>query len=147
MTKNYSRLYQWTGGKWLIHGSNPRNYNQSQSLKIPCRISQLEMKTWYTALIARLMGPTWGPSWADTTQVGPMNFAIWGKFDDSKFNPVFLRRCYDKNIPGRYVIAVTPVNNSFDAKIVCVMWPINNRTDTPKPASQTVMGYVQQVLF
>ena len=23
------------------------------------------------------MGPTWGPSGADRTQVGPMNFAIW----------------------------------------------------------------------
>ena len=29
------------------------------------------------ALIASFMGPTWGPSGADRTQVGPMNFAIW----------------------------------------------------------------------
>ena len=28
-------------------------------------------------LLARSMGPTWVPSWADRTQVGPMNFAIW----------------------------------------------------------------------
>ena len=28
-------------------------------------------------LIARFMGPTWGPSGADRTQVGPMNLAIW----------------------------------------------------------------------
>ena len=28
-------------------------------------------------LIARFMGPTWGPSGADRTQVDPMNFAIW----------------------------------------------------------------------
>ena len=29
-------------------------------------------------LIAGFMGPTWGQSGADRTQVGPMNFAIWG---------------------------------------------------------------------
>ena len=29
------------------------------------------------SLIARFMGPTWGPSRADRTQVGPMNFVIW----------------------------------------------------------------------
>ena len=29
-------------------------------------------KPWATALIARFMGPTWGPSGAETTQVGPM---------------------------------------------------------------------------
>ena len=28
--------------------------------------------TGYTALIARFMGPTWGPSGTDRTQVGPM---------------------------------------------------------------------------
>ena len=27
--------------------------------------------------IARFMGPTWGPTGTDRTQVGPMNFAIW----------------------------------------------------------------------
>ena len=30
-----------------------------------------------TPLITRFMGPTWDPSEADRTQVGPMNFAIW----------------------------------------------------------------------
>ena len=34
-------------------------------------------KIWKCPLIARFMGPTWGPSGADMTQVGPMNFAIW----------------------------------------------------------------------
>ena len=28
-------------------------------------------------LIARFMGPTWGPSGADRLQVGPINLAIW----------------------------------------------------------------------
>ena len=36
----------------------------------------------YKSLIARFMGPTWGPSGSGRTQlgphVGPMNFAIWG---------------------------------------------------------------------
>ena len=32
------------------------------------------------SLIARLMGPTWGPSGADRTQVGSMNFTIWDAF-------------------------------------------------------------------
>ena len=31
---------------------------------------------WYPTLIARFMGPTWGPSGADRTQVGPM-LAPW----------------------------------------------------------------------
>ena len=30
------------------------------------------------SLIARFMGPTWGAPGADKTQVGPINFAIWG---------------------------------------------------------------------
>ena len=30
----------------------------------------------FPTLIARFMGPTWGPSGSDRTQVGPMNFAI-----------------------------------------------------------------------
>ena len=32
-------------------------------------------------LIARFMGPIWGPSEADRTQVGPMNLAIWVLFN------------------------------------------------------------------
>ena len=30
-----------------------------------------------TALVAKFMGPIWGPSGAARTQMGPMNFAIW----------------------------------------------------------------------
>ena len=30
-----------------------------------------------TTLIARFMGPTWGPSGAKRTQVGPIKYAIW----------------------------------------------------------------------
>ena len=42
--------------------------------------------TWRMPLIARFMGPTWGPIWGlqdpGGPHVGPMNFAIWGS---SKF--------------------------------------------------------------
>ena len=33
------KLDQHTGGKWLIHGTKRRKYNQLQSLELPCRIS------------------------------------------------------------------------------------------------------------
>ena len=39
-------------------------------------LHSLEYKTWIIALIARFMGPTWGPSGADRTEVDPM-LAIW----------------------------------------------------------------------
>ena len=44
--------------------------------------------TWYTitSLIARFMGPTWGPSWADRTQVGPM-LAPWTLLSTSHNSP------------------------------------------------------------
>ena len=29
---------QYTGGKWLIHGTKRRKDNQLQSLELPCRI-------------------------------------------------------------------------------------------------------------
>ena len=29
------------------------------------------------ALIARFMGPTWGPPWSSRPQMGPMNLALW----------------------------------------------------------------------
>ena len=35
------------------------------------RYSDQNMNSWRTPLIARSMGPTWGPSGADRTQVGP----------------------------------------------------------------------------
>ena len=35
------------------------------------------------------MGPIWGRQDPGGPNVGPMNFAIWGRFDDSKFNPLF----------------------------------------------------------
>ena len=32
-------MHQYTGGKWLIHGTKRRKDNQLQSLELPCKIS------------------------------------------------------------------------------------------------------------
>ena len=56
-------------------GTGRRKY---QCLPLPTIWQPLnEYKSHYiTSLIARFMGPTWGPSWADRTQVGPM-LTLW----------------------------------------------------------------------
>ena len=63
------------------------------------------------SLIARFMGPTWGPSGTDRTQVGlhvgPMNFAIWNVADwrtnSLSRTPCLITRAlvhvYDNKIP------------------------------------------------
>ena len=52
-------------------GSNPGYARRKQVIPVDSK----------APLVARLVGPTWGPSGADRTQVGPMlapmNFAIW----------------------------------------------------------------------
>ena len=35
------KVDQYTGGKWLIHGTKHRKDNQLQSLELSCRISQM----------------------------------------------------------------------------------------------------------
>ena len=55
----------WNIGNWTT--KNRFQWNHTFSFK----------KIWKCLLIARFMGPTWGPSGADMTQVGPMNLAIW----------------------------------------------------------------------
>ena len=62
-------------------------------------------------LIARFMGPTWGPSGADRTQVGPMNFVIW----DIIPGPLFIK--------GTDVSPHTPVK-SRSREIGCYDDPI-----------------------
>ena len=58
--------------------------------------------------IARFMGPIWGPSGADSTQVGPMSLAIWG--GSKKYilpvNPL--------QLPNRTIIAVLTVKFQND---------------------------------
>ena len=36
---DFHRVDQYTGGKWLIHGTKHRKDDQLQSLKHPCRMS------------------------------------------------------------------------------------------------------------
>ena len=49
---------------------------------------------WFmVSLIARFMGPTWGPSWADKTQVGPM-LAPWTLL--SGIQSVYASWCYSQ---------------------------------------------------
>ena len=38
---DFQKVDQHAGGKWLIHDTKRRKYNQLQSLKLPCRISKL----------------------------------------------------------------------------------------------------------
>ena len=35
---DFQKVDQHTGGKWLIHGTKRRRYNQLQSLELPCRM-------------------------------------------------------------------------------------------------------------
>ena len=39
---DFQKVDQDAGGKWLIHDTRRRKDNQMQSLKLPCRISQVE---------------------------------------------------------------------------------------------------------
>ena len=36
---DFQKVDQYTGGKWLIHGTERRNDNQLQRLELSCRIS------------------------------------------------------------------------------------------------------------
>ena len=36
---DFQKVDQYTGGKWLIHGTKRRKENQLQNLELPCRIS------------------------------------------------------------------------------------------------------------
>ena len=40
---DFQKVDQHAGGKWLIHDTKRRKDNQLQSLKLPCRISQVEI--------------------------------------------------------------------------------------------------------
>ena len=38
---NFQKMDKHAGGKWLIHDTQHRKANQSQSLELPCRISYM----------------------------------------------------------------------------------------------------------
>ena len=73
------------GGESVIHGTDGPlllaevcgrfNGNLCPSLRGKPKIIFIQVSLW-PPLIVRFMGPTWGPSGADRTQVGPM-FAPW----------------------------------------------------------------------
>ena len=42
--EDFQKVDQYTGGKWLIHGTKRRKDNPSQSMELPCRISYRECK-------------------------------------------------------------------------------------------------------
>ena len=44
---DFRKVDQHAGGKWLIHDTKRRKDNQLQSLKLPCRISELSSKMWH----------------------------------------------------------------------------------------------------
>ena len=76
------------------------------------------------SLIARFMGPTWGPPGADRTQVGPMNFAIWvylytqGMF----FGHYFI-----------YILTInlfTHFNYPYISGLHCVTWQLYDKART-----------------
>ena len=67
-----------------------------------------------TSLIARFMGPTWGTSGADRTQVGPcwphvspMNFAIWEGLIWPIY-PYILGNIFNKKTPSLKLVAQIP---------------------------------------
>ena len=68
---------------WIeIQGQSYRcRYSILQWCHMSIMVSQITSYShslcFFNTLIARFMGPTSGPSGADRTQVGPMNFAIW----------------------------------------------------------------------
>ena len=64
---NYTK-YIWY---WYLH---PRICMQ----RVWVLIYRVHPTTYATSLIVRFMGPTWDPSGADRTHVGPMNLVIWG---------------------------------------------------------------------
>ena len=62
-----------------LHDWSPRRVTQVQPILIRYRCNRLNIQSLWpmgAPLIARFMGPTWGPSGADRTQVGPM-LAPW----------------------------------------------------------------------
>ena len=44
---DFQKEDQHAGGKWFIHDTKRRKDNQLQSLKLPCRKSELSSKMWH----------------------------------------------------------------------------------------------------
>ena len=93
-------------------------------LVVPPSLSHLTLinpHTWrryyigLTSLKARFMGPTWGPSGADRTQVGPM-FAPWILLSGTVF-------CHDSTLATDIMIhayAVNPIKYEYGFVLLCL---------------------------
>ena len=75
--------------------------------------------------IARFMGPTWGPSGAVRTQVGPMwaprNFPIWDVIDKTKRNKYIYSAHVIDTIDSQYIMVQYNINyiQHDNHKVVC----------------------------
>ena len=97
--------------------------------------NRLTWTTTKTPLIARFMGPTWGPSEADRTQVGPI-FATWtllsGVLHMLLLRQVRPSRLYDQtdvrstgkqlNLPKSYSRYVLSIGQIFSRKCISQYW-------------------------
>ena len=80
------------------------------------KLSKTTEKNSLTTLIAKFMGPAWGPSGTDRTQVGPiMNFGIWTIFVCNWLSP-----------SDRYILNVY---NTFAAKVMILYGIIHHSGD------------------
>ena len=75
-----------------------RHYNEYDDT-IRNSVGQCPLRALVFTLIARFMGPTWGPSGADTggPHLGPMNFAIWATITSSLHCPSHQFKCTHAN--------------------------------------------------
>ena len=74
LLRNISCL--WIGHIWSIMKINVKDRLSVSTQFIKCRVNRCRNLGYKHSLIARFMGPTWGPSGADRTHGGPM-LAPW----------------------------------------------------------------------
>ena len=94
-------------------------------MPIPCTCSGLsasisryvsKLTTGIPSLIARFMGPTWGPAGANSTQVGPM-LAPWTLLSGMMLS-VLLAICAEESLE----IGGFPLQRASNMKIGCFHW-------------------------
>ena len=104
------------------------NYIHSIHLPMFVRVTSPPLRKVQTTLIARFMGPTWGPSGAGRTPVGPMNFAIWAH----KYNHIIcvLGASITVTSHDRQGVPKSPPTRLFVQQIIQA---INNKTPYYSP--------------
>ena len=114
---------------WLLmtwHHKEPRQ-------KQPCCWRYCHWKLWSQSLIIRFMGPTWGPSGANRTQVGPMS-APWTLLSGipknlrTKFSVSKLEQGVQSNLSYIFVfIIMNSITSYFSNKIVSIHMKFETR--------------------